>query len=134
MASLRRPVPDARNASLRTVQPDKHQVDFIPAGFRFVDQVHPAAAGQGRLDCKTQSPIEIVRRPFQNLPSGGDRGSRRVSRIQTSSDGIGVQQLAAALEFDRSSERRFSGAGPAITVRTGTLLYAARACTSRTIS
>jgi hypothetical protein len=61
-----------RLTSFRAVQSNKYQVDLIPARFGFADRVHPTAAGKRRLDRKTHSPIEIVRRSFQNVPSGGD--------------------------------------------------------------
>jgi hypothetical protein len=71
--SPRRPIPYACDTSFRAVQPNRHQVDLVPAGFGCADQVQPAAGGESRLDRKTHSPIEIVCRSFQNFPSDGDR-------------------------------------------------------------
>ena len=78
-------------------------------GFGFADQVHPAAAGKSRLDCKTHSPIEIVRRSFQNFPSGGDGCGGWIQRIQTAGYCVGIQQALATLEIDRSRERSLAG-------------------------
>ena len=81
--SQRRLIPYACDTSFRAVQANRNQVDLIPAGFGFADQVHPTAAGKSRLDRKTHSPIEIVRRSFQNVPSGGDGLGGWIQRIQT---------------------------------------------------
>ena len=110
MTSPRCPRPNACDTSLRTVQSNKYQLDLIPAGFGFADQVNPAAAGKSRLDCKIQPPIEIVRRSLQNFPSGGDGCGGWMQRIQTAGYGIGIQQAVAAREFGGSRERGLSGA------------------------
>ena len=117
--SPRRPIPNACDASFRAVQSNKYQVDLIPAGFGFAHQVHPTAAGKSRLDRKTQPSIEIVRRSFQNVPSGGDGCGGRIQRIQTAGYGIGIQQPVAALEFQGSDERGLSGAVRACDYREG---------------
>src|ERR1019366_4225108 len=84
VTSPRRPIPYAGDASFRAVQSNKYQVDLIPAGFCFADQADPTAAGKSRLDRKTHAPIEIVRRSFQNVPSGGDGRCGWIQRVQTS--------------------------------------------------
>jgi hypothetical protein len=72
MTSHRRPIPYARDTSFGAVHSNKHQVDLIPSGFGFADQVQPTSAGKSRLDYKTHAPIEVVRGSFQNISSGGD--------------------------------------------------------------
>ena len=108
MAAARRPVPYASDTSFRAVQRNKQQVDLIPAGFGLADQVHPVAAGKSRLHCKTHSPIEILRRPFQDFPSGGDGRGGWIQRIQTAGYRIGIQQPLAAFEIGGSRERGLS--------------------------
>ena len=55
MASASRPISYACDTSFGAVQSNKYQVDLIPAGFCLADQVHPVAAGKGRLDRITHS-------------------------------------------------------------------------------
>ena len=72
MTSTRRSIPYACDASFRAVQSNNYQVGLISAGFGSADKVRPASAGKSRLDRKTHSLAEVVRRSLQNVPSGGD--------------------------------------------------------------
>ena len=110
MTSERGPIPYACDTSFRAVQSHKYQVDLIPSGLGFADQIHPAVAGEGRLDHKTHAPIEVVRRSLQNVPSGGNGRRLWIQGIQIAGYRIGIQQALAALEIDGSGEGRLSTA------------------------
>lgn len=53
MTPLRRSIPYARDTSFRAVQSNEYEVDLIPAGFGFADQVRSISAGESSLDGKT---------------------------------------------------------------------------------
>jgi hypothetical protein len=79
------------NAQFGKVHSDEQEVDLISSRFRFADQVHPATAGKSRFDRKTLPLIEIVRRAFQDVPSGGHGCGGWIQWIQFAGDGIGIQ-------------------------------------------
>jgi len=108
MTSSRGPIPYACDTSFRAIQPNKYQMDLKPAGFGFGDQVQPTPAGKGRLDRKTHSPIEVVRRALQNISPGSDGCGGWIQRIRTARNCIGIQQPVAAFEIDGLRERGFS--------------------------
>jgi hypothetical protein len=54
--------------------------------------------------------LRLVRRSFQNVPSGGNGCRGWIQTIQTEGNGIGIQQPFASLEIDGSRERGLSGA------------------------
>jgi hypothetical protein len=114
MTSQGRSIPYACDTSFRAVQSNKYEMDLIRAEFGFADQIHPISAGKSRLDRKTHSAVEVVRRSFQNDPSSGDRRRACVQMIQIERYCIRIQHPVAALEIDESRERGLPGA-----VRTG---------------
>ena len=71
MTSPRHTIPYACDTSFRAVHSNEQQVDLIPSGLCFADQVHPAVAGESRLHRKAHAQAEIVRRSSQNVPSCG---------------------------------------------------------------
>jgi len=135
MTSARRPVPYACDTSFGAVQPDKYQVDLIPAGFGLGGSGPPGCGWKGSSPPQTHSPIEILRRSLQDLPSGGDGRGGWMQRIQTAGYRIGIQQSVAALEIGGSRQRGLSGAvRPCDTVSAGALPQAACAVNSRVTS
>lgn len=109
MTATRSSIPDACDTSFGAVESNKYQMDRIPSGFRLAHQIHSAAAGEGRLDCKTHIPIKVVRCPFQNFSSGRDGCGRGFRRIQTAGYCIGIEQQVATFELDRLRDCGFSG-------------------------
>ena len=121
MPPQRRPIPYACDTPFRTIQSNKYQVDLIPAGSSFADQVHSAAAGKSRLDRKTQLAIEIIRSSFQpSLPAA--------MAAADGFNGFSCAIVSASRSRPRPSNSNHRVSvdfpepfGPAITVRVGTL-------------
>jgi hypothetical protein len=110
MSAPLRPVQYARDTSFRSVHGNKDQLDRVPSGFGSAQQIHPAPAGESRLDGETHALIEVCRRAIENAPCGGDGCIGRIQGVQSDGDCVGIEQPVAALEIDRSRERRLPGA------------------------